>query len=75
MKIERVGHTFHAVYPSIADPLLNLNATDSWGRTPLTVAAQLNHTLIIECLLDHGAEPNKPDELLGMYIQFILINC
>ncbi|KAH0355409.1 hypothetical protein KCU83_g1656, partial [Aureobasidium melanogenum] len=38
------------------------NVKDSWGRNPLSYAAELNNLLAIGHLLDFGADPNLEDD-------------
>jgi len=43
------------------DSEFNLDIRDRFGSTPLLIAAELGYNTIVECLLEHGADPNALD--------------
>ena len=53
----------------------DVNAKDSFGRTSLTLAAQLGRTEIIDVLVRAGADPNVKDQLGWTPITLAFDNC
>ncbi|NXU57037.1 CDN2B inhibitor, partial [Turnix velox] len=41
------------------------NGTNSFGRTPIQVVMMLGSPRVAELLLQHGADPNRPDPRTG----------
>ena len=43
-----------------------INLPDEKGFTPLVLATYLGHKEVTECLIDHGADLNYQDPMMGM---------
>lgn len=50
---------FQALVKATQDKKATLNIQDVWGGTPLYIAARMGAVEVVECLLQHGADPNK----------------
>lgn len=51
-----------ALVQALLEQTINLNATDSQGRTALTAAVAGNHLEVSKLLIDAGADPNLQDK-------------
>ncbi|KAF5715097.1 ankyrin protein [Fusarium mundagurra] len=52
----------------LLDAGCQVNAEDKDGGTALSIAADLNDLEMVECLVSHGADPNRPDYETPLHI-------
>ncbi|KAF9633563.1 hypothetical protein BFW01_g4457 [Lasiodiplodia theobromae] len=53
---------------AVLEPHSDIDATDAYGRTAVWWAAFLDDTESVKTLLEHGADPNIKDDVLGMNV-------